>query len=230
MEPGRELAPFGGVEVLLVHPVEQLHRGSHVLARLDDLGQVQPVALDDRPVRRHREHPVEDHVVGHEVDEDLRVDGDRVVLAVVLLVDAGDGGDALAPVHGEARDVLTELGAVADEVLRRIAFGELRQHLDELGVDRGAVVALHEVLDDELPVGVDVVGDALAHLEPVDSPQLDVVSGAEALGDRTDDRVFERRGLFCDAQPDVAQPLPQVDADQPELRAVDVRHLREVGR
>src|SRR3954469_23404363 len=70
---GGELAALGGVEVLLVDPVEQLDRAAQVLARGDDLGQVEPVAVDDRAVRRHRVHAMEDHVVGHEVDEDLRV-------------------------------------------------------------------------------------------------------------------------------------------------------------
>jgi hypothetical protein len=65
-----------------------------VLARGDDLGQVEPVAVDDRAVRRHRVHAVEDHVVGHQVDEDLRVDRDRVVPAVVL---GGHAGMASTP-------------------------------------------------------------------------------------------------------------------------------------
>src|SRR4051794_1234070 len=43
---GGELAPLGGVEVLLVDPVEQLDRAAQVLARRDDLGQVEPVAVD----------------------------------------------------------------------------------------------------------------------------------------------------------------------------------------
>ena len=126
--------------------------------------------------------------------------------------------------------VLTELGAVADEVLRGVAVGELRQHLGELGVDRGAVVALHEVLDDELPVGLHVVGDAPADVELVDLPALDDVAVTEPPGDRAGDRVLERRRLVGQADPDVAEPLPQVDRDQPVLRAVDVLHLREVRR
>ena len=115
-------------------------------------------------------HPVEDHVVGHQVDEHLRPDGDRVVAAVLVLGDAGDAVQALGAVDGEALDVLAELGAVADEVLRGVAVGELRQHLGELGVDRGAVVALHEVLDDELPVRLHVVDDP-----PADAQLVDVV-------------------------------------------------------
>src|ERR1700744_4162455 len=40
--------------------------------------------------------------------------------------------------------------SVAHVVLGRVPAGELGQHADQLGVDGGAVVALHEVLDDEL--------------------------------------------------------------------------------
>ena len=97
-------------------------------------------------------------------------------------------------------------------------------------MDRGAVVALHEVLDDELPVGLHVVGDAPADLELVDLPALDDVVVTEPPGDRAGDGVLERRRLVGQAHPDVAQPLPQVDGDQPVLRAVDVLHLREVRR
>src|SRR3954452_4950693 len=53
---GGALAALGGGAVLLVRPVEQLDRVAQVLARGDDLGQVEPVAVDDRAVRRHRVH------------------------------------------------------------------------------------------------------------------------------------------------------------------------------
>ena len=75
-------------------------------------------------------------------------------------------------------------------------------------------------------------GALLAHadLELVDLPALDDVVVTEPAGDRAGDRVLERRRLVGQAHPDVAQPLPQVDGDQPVLRAVDVLHLREVRR
>ena len=51
-------------------------------------------------------------MVGHEVDEHLRPDGDRVVAAVLVLGDPGDAVQPLAAVDGEALDVLAELRAV----------------------------------------------------------------------------------------------------------------------
>ena len=65
-------------------------------------------------------------VVGDEVDEDLRPDRDRVVAPVLVLGDAGNAIEALRAVDGEPLDVVAELGAVADEVLRGEAVGELR--------------------------------------------------------------------------------------------------------
>ena len=102
---------------------------------------------------------------GHEVDEDLRPDGDRVVAAVLGVLDAGEPAEALGAVHGESGGLLGEGRAVADVVLGGESVGELREHLGEFGVDGGAVVALHEVLDDELPVGAHVIGEALAEGE-----------------------------------------------------------------
>src|SRR5690606_30139941 len=60
----RRLAAFAGVEVLLVDPVEQLHRLTQIGTAVDDVLGVEPVAFDDGAVRRLRVHPVEDHVVG----------------------------------------------------------------------------------------------------------------------------------------------------------------------
>src|SRR5690606_40266321 len=79
--------------------------------------------------------------------------------------EAGQPAEAGAAVHGEALHPPAELGAVAHVVLRGVPAGELRQHGRELGVDGRAVVALHEVLDDQLPVGPHVVADAAAQGE-----------------------------------------------------------------
>jgi hypothetical protein len=76
---------------------------------------------------------VEDDVVGHQVDEDGRPDGDGVVATVVVLVDARERVEALAAVDGEALDILSELRAVSDVELRGVAVGELGKDLGELG-------------------------------------------------------------------------------------------------
>lgn len=194
------------------------------------MGEVEPVALDDRAVDGHREHAVEDHVVGYEVDEDLRPDGDRVVAAVLVLGDARDAVQALAAVDGEALDLRTELGAVTDVVLGGEAVGELGEHLGQFGVDRGAVVALHEVLDDELPVGLHVVHDPLADREGRDVVALDRLGVAEAADDIADDVLLEGGRVLRQTDPHVAEPFADCDAHQAVLGAADVGHLGEVGR
>ena len=64
-------------------------------------------------------------------------------------------------------------------VLRGETVGELGQNLGELGVDRRAVVALHEVLDDQLPVRRHVVDDPVADVEAADLVAVDGVGVAE---------------------------------------------------
>ena len=168
-------------------------------------------------------------MVGDEVDEHGGLDGDGVVAAVVVVVDAGELVEALGAVDGEAAHVVAELGAVADEVLGGEAVGELGQHLRELGVDGGAVVALHEVLDDELPVGLHVVGDPPAQGEVGDVVALDGLGVPEALLDVAHDVLLEGRRVLGQADPDVAEVLADRDGDQAVLLAVDVGHLGEVG-
>ena len=68
----RGLATLAGFEILFVHPVEQLDRARDVTPGGDHFLGVEPIALDDRAIDGHRVHAVQDHVVRHEVHEDLR--------------------------------------------------------------------------------------------------------------------------------------------------------------
>ena len=125
---------------------------------------------------------------------------------------------------------LAELGAVPDVVLRRQPVGELGQHLGQFRMDRRAVVALHEVLDDELPVRLDVVADPATDAQVCDVVVVDRLDVAEAIADVLAHRVLERRWLIGQAHPHVAQPLPHRDAAQAVLDPVDVGHLGQVRR
>ena len=169
-------------------------------------------------------------MVGDEVDEDLRLDRDREVAAVLPVVDRRDRLDAGGAVDGEALDVLAELRPVTHEVLRGIAVRELGQHLGQLGVDGGAVVALHEVLDDELPVRPDVVGDPPADPEVLDAVALEGAEVPEPLDDLLQDGRLERRRVARQAHPQVAEPFPHGDRRQAVVDPVDVGHLGEVRR
>jgi len=103
------------------------------------------------------------------------------------------------------------LGTVAGVELRSVAAAELRQYGRELRVDRGAVIALHEVLDDELPVGTHVIADPPAEREVADVVTADRRRVAEEAGHRPDDPLLERRRLVREAHPQVAEPFPSGD-------------------
>ena len=85
------------------------------------------------------------------------------------------------------------------------------------------MVALHEVLDDELPVGRHVVDHPVAHLQAVDAVPVDRGGVAEPAGDVADDVVGERRRRVRQAHPGVAEPLGQRDRHQAVPVAVDAR-------
>ncbi len=226
----RRLGALAGVEVLPVDKVEQLDRPGDVLARCHDAGIEQPVADYRRPVWRERDHAVQDHVVGYQVDEHLRPDGDREVPAVLLVCDPGQAGEAGAAVDGEARRTVGEGRAVPHVVLSGVAAGELRQHAGQLRVDRRAVVALHEVLDDELPVGRDVVGDAPADGKLTELVGVDGLHGAQPGRYRAAHGVLERWWLVGQAHPRVAEPLAERDGHQAVFVPVDVGHAGQVRR
>src|SRR5436309_14788360 len=101
----------------------------------------------------------------------------------MFLPEAAELAEPFIAVDRERFDLVTELRAVPDVVLRRVTFGELRKHFGQLRVDGGTVIALHEVLDDELPVGLDVIGDPTAHLQLIDGPAADDRVSAESFGD-----------------------------------------------
>ena len=90
------------------------------------------------------------------------------------------------------------------------------------------MVALHEVLDDQLPVRLDVVDDPPADLEGVDGVVVDRLDVAEPGPDRAHHGVLERRRLVGDADPDVAEPLADVRGAQAVLLPADVGHPGQV--
>jgi hypothetical protein len=62
---------------------------------------------------------------------------------------------------------------MTDEYCAAKTVSEFGQHLGKFRMDRRAVVALHEVLDDELLIGAYVVGDASTDLKIFDGVMLD---------------------------------------------------------
>jgi hypothetical protein len=169
-------------------------------------------------------------VVGHQVDEDLRPDRDRVVPPVLVVRETRQPVEPRGAVDGEPGHPVGERRPVPDVVLGGVAACELGQDADELRMDGSAVVALHEVLDDELPVGGHVVDDAPPHGQRLEPVRVDRLERAQPAGDRAHHPLLERRRVLGQADPDVTQPLARGDGHKPALGTVDVRHPGQVGR
>lgn len=88
-----------------------------VLAGFHDAGQVQPAAFHDSAIRTQREHAVDDHMVGDQVEEHRGLDGDREVATVLIISDARQQVHARRTVEGEAPDVFAEPGTVPHKKL-----------------------------------------------------------------------------------------------------------------
>ena len=117
--------------------------------------------------------------------------------AVVLL---GQEGNGAAPLHA-------------------------RHRLAPLGVDAGAVVALGEVLDDELPVAFHVVFDAGRHLELAGVVVLEEIAGPA-------ERRIGEQASRIGAKMRVEEALPLFERDLVETEAglVEVLRRKDVRR
>jgi hypothetical protein len=167
-------APLGtlaGIEVLPVRHIEQTHGVAGVEVVALDLGGVEePVDGDPGVVVGHWLHPEEGHVVWNEDEEDVGPQDDTVEEAVVGVGQPRQSVALAAPAQGEPLERLGKGGARADPSAHRApAARELGKRRGELGVDRGAVVALHEVLDDALPVRGHLVHLAVPETQPLDA-------------------------------------------------------------
>ncbi len=155
-----------------------------------------------RPVHRARDEPRDHDEVGLRRQEEGRED--RVVVdALPLLVgEVGEGGAAEAAAHREAAALLVdEHVAAQDSALPEIVgAAAVVRELGERRVDGGTVVALREVLEDELPVGANVVDDAPRGDERAQAPRR------EAAEQGPED-VLERTRTLGEAEEDEALPL-----------------------
>jgi hypothetical protein len=95
-------------------------------------------------------------------------------------------------------------------------------------VDGGAVVALHEVLDDELPVGLDVVAHAAAETEVFDLVAVDRLDVAESITDVLHDSGIEGGRIVAQIDPDVPEPFLDRHRSQAVANPIDVGHLGEI--
>ena len=157
---------------------------------------------------------VQDDVVGQEIDEQVRPEHEAVVEAVVTVEQSGQRLVSAAAGEGEALDVVGEGRALPDDALIGRALPELREEAHQLGVDRPAVVALHEVFDDQLPVGVDVVRDRLPDDERADVVAPEFLQLAKAMLQSRLELRRDGQRVIGQGQPD--QTFPDVEVNREE--------------
>ena len=167
---------------------------------------------------------VQDDVVRQEVDEDVGPEDETVVETGVAGQQTRQHGTAPLAGEGEGVDVVGELGALADDPLVGGALAEGGEETDQLGMDGAAVVALHEVLDDQLPVGVDLVADRLADDQGADVVAAELVQLAEAIEQHRLQLVRDWRRVIGQREPDLS--FPDGGMDREEAERVSCRALR----
>src|SRR5207245_7995303 len=153
-----------------------------------------------------------------------------LVVAILLDGQSVQRLEALATVVCEALAVPPERGAISHLVLGREAPPELRQDRNELRMQVGAVVALHEVLNDELPVAANFVLDAAADLELVERVAVDRLGIAEWFGYLLHDRALEVGRVVGEADPRISEPLARLPRKQSSFGDLEVGHHCHVRR
>ena len=224
--PDAGLDPLADLPVLAVDPIEERHRVGRVEAGPRDRVRIEePVARHARAIRRERRERVHDHVVGEEVQEHVRADHHPVVVPLVAGGEARERRGGRPPAHRERLRVVGQ--ARAEPVLLRRAAPEGRQEPHQLRVHRRAVVALHEVLDDDLPVRPHLVLEGPGDREGAHPVRGQTPGVAEPVGELREDLVGDGRGVRRQAHPD--EPLPRVErhGDEPERAAVEIRRILE---
>ena len=224
------LHPLDDADVLLVDLIPERHQrvdvGLGVGAARDGVGVREEVrdlgGVSDAVGAREQQ----EDVVGHHVDRDVREEPDEARGLGVLSLDERDGRQTRpAAVLGVRRDRPCAEPDVLAGALPAVVVVH-RRDLDQRGVHPRQVVVLHEVLADQLPVGLDVVLDAA--LQAV----LAKAVAGEALG-QIAELVLELGRLRVEADEDEEVPLGDahgVEAHLVLVERLDVRHVEGDAR
>lgn len=218
------LLEFADFPVLAVGEVPEADGVTRIEAGIVDAFLLEePLAGDVCAIRGDRDEAVGHQVIGVEADEHVGP-GDEVVDLLVVVF--GGAFDELAAVElaiegkgvvlSDDRHPATVPRALAGDPLAHVVGGDLVQ----LGMDAGAVVALGVVLDDGLPVGLDVVLDQFAAAEVGQVVALEV--GGHVVED-----IEERGGIVAEVDIDEALPGRDVDFDQAPF--VEIEVLEHIG-
>ena len=195
------------------------------IRRVPRVGMEQPFAHDPRPVRSRRPQPVRHHVVGVEAQQEVREDRIVVDALEVLFGKLADRLRARPPAHRHAAALLGEHHVSPEEraldeiVVARAVGGELRQ----ARMDHRAMEAFRVVLEQELPVGLDVVLDPPPRAERVEPEAREPVEERGV-------RVLEGLGLLSEMDEQEAAPRGGRRPVQRIVRAVEPFDLVHVGR
>src|SRR5260370_38117513 len=87
-----------------------------------------------------------------------------------------------------------------------LARGESREESTQLRVHRSAVIALHEVLDQQLPVGPYIIGNCLTDFQFPNSIASERLVAAKALDDLIAELGISRLGIVRQVRPEKAFP------------------------
>ncbi len=214
--------------VLAVDEVPELDGVRRVEGRLGDLvGMEQEVDHDEGAVRPLGEQRERRGVVGRQAEHQVGVRQLALVADLLVVVEAGERRAIRAAGHGERERALGLGHAVVPVEVAAALLLERRHDAAQLRVHARAVVALVVVLDDDLPVGADVVDD------PAGGPQVRERVARDAPGDPAQLGRQRVPGLHPLGRQVHEQPAaPGVDRDrvQAELGGLEAVRLAEERR
>ena len=192
----------------------------------DRLGPEQVLRHDRRVAGSGRVADVVHDAVRVQVQHQVRELVRPVVHRVVLGLQVGELRQLGLASHREARGAVAHpVAVVARDLVPDLAEPEQRHDLDELGVHGGAVQALVVVLDDDLPVRLDLVHDPHADPELV---ELEPLEHHQALGALAHLLAQRPRRIAREVHEDEAGERLDVEPVQREARPVEELVLLDV--
>ena len=193
----------------------------------DLVGVEQEVDDDQRPVRRLGDQHERRRVVRRQAEHQVRIGELALVADLLVVVEARERRAVRPPRHRERERALRLGHAVVPVEVAAALLLERRHDAAQLRVHARAVVALVVVLDDDLPVGPDVVDD------PPDRPQVRQRVARDAPGDLAElrrERVARGNPLRRQVHEQPAAPGVDGDRVQAELGGLEAVGLAEERR
>lgn len=153
------LTEFADVPVLAVGDIPEIGGVGWVELRLvEGIRMEEPIALDQSSLRRLRPELMNHDVVRMQAEEEIGVDGVVIDEVMVVSGEFTDGASAGAAAEGEAAAAMDAHVAAEEGAFGQVVFGGVgRRKFGELGMDERAMITLGIILEDEFPVGAEIV-------------------------------------------------------------------------